>query len=192
MIILNQDYSLIIELAREVNAPELLPSAFYDLSRYLPSQIALGHIEMQGGRSHQLPVEDLLRVLRGKEQAARFLSTFIVNELEGRDPSDACVYRPDPHPAMQRACQVAFEAINFELIRDVNSMVCNRNSDALFAIADSLLMQTREDTPGVLNRAVYRACEVCRLEYGTVVDAMREDFWRRLPEWFELEVQYWG
>ncbi|KAF9808925.1 hypothetical protein IEO21_07690 [Rhodonia placenta] len=180
--------TLIIELAREVNAPDLLPSAFYDLSRYPPSQIALGHISEIDSRNLNLASEDLLRVLRGKEQSARFLSTFIVNELEGREPSDGCLRRQDPHSSIQRACQVAFETINFELIRDVNSMVCNRNSDPLFAIADSLLMQTREDVPGAQNRAVYRACEVCRLEYGSVVDTSREDFWRRIPEWFELEL----
>ena len=140
-----------------------------------------------------LPTADLMQVLRGKEQAARFFSTFIVNELEGRSPSQWCVHRHDSHPAVKRACQIAFEAITFELIRDVNGMVCNRNSDPLFAIADSFAMQTREDTPGVENRALYRACEACRLEYGAVVDAVREDFWRRLPEWFGLEVDVnWG
>ncbi|KZT71061.1 hypothetical protein DAEQUDRAFT_667007 [Daedalea quercina L-15889] len=177
---------VIINLAREVDTPELLPSAFYDLSRYLPSQLTLNHISGIDGSSIQLSCEDLLRVLRGKEQAARFFSTFIVDELEGRDPGDACIRKRNP--ATQRACQVAFEAINFELIRDVNGMVCNRNSDPLFAIAESLSIQTREDIPGVENRAVHRACEACRLEYGAIVDALREDFWRRIPEWFELEL----
>ena len=181
---------LIINLAREINASELLPSAFYDLSRYLPSQLMLNHMNGTDGSGMQLSYEDFLRVLRGKEQAARFFSTFIVNELEGRDPSDACARKRNP--ATLRACQVAFEAINFELLRDVNGMVCNRNSDPLFAIAESLSIQTREDVPGVENRAVYRACEACRLEYGAVVEALREDFWRRIPDWFELEVDRWG
>ncbi|KAH9935383.1 uncharacterized protein B0H18DRAFT_926865 [Fomitopsis serialis] len=180
----------IINLAREVNAPELLPSAFYDLSRYLPSQLVLNHMNGVDGTGAQISYEDLLKVLRGKEQATRFFSTFIVDELEGRDPSDACIRKRNI--VTQRACQVAFEAVNFELIRDVNGMVCNRNSDPLFATAESLAMQTREDVPGEENRAVYRACEVCRLEYSSVVDAVREDFWRRIPEWFELEVGNWG
>ncbi|KAH9949635.1 hypothetical protein B0H21DRAFT_727749 [Amylocystis lapponica] len=182
---------LIIELAQEVNARELLPSAFYDLSRYLPSQLAVGHITSCGAR-HQLGTDDLMKVLRGKEQAARFFSTFIVNELEGRSPSQWCLHRHDPHPLGKRACQIAFEAVTFELIRDVNGMVCNRNSDPLFAIADSVLMQTREDAPGVESTALYRACEACRLDYGSVVDAVREDFWRRIPEWFDVQVDNWG
>lgn len=184
--------SLLIELAKEVNAPELLPSALYDLSRYLPSQLAMGHMNTPDGITHHLRYDDLLKVLRGKEQAARFFSTFIVNELEGRAPSQWCLNRNDLHPSTKRACQLAFEAITFELIRDVNGIVFNRNSDPLFAIADSFLMQTREDVPGAENRVIYRACESCRMEYGAIVDAMREDFWRRIPEWFELEVSNWG
>lgn len=170
----------------------MLPSAFYDLSRYLPSQLAVGHTSPIDGTVHQLAVDDLLKVLRGKEQAARFFSTFVVNELEGRAPSQWCLHRNELHMSSQRACQIAFEAITFDLIRDINGMVCNRNSDPLFAIAHTVVMQTKEDVPGMENKALYRACESCRLEYGAVVDAIREDFWRRIPEWFELEVPNWG
>ncbi|KZT11079.1 uncharacterized protein LAESUDRAFT_643958 [Laetiporus sulphureus 93-53] len=182
----------IVTLARETNVPELLPSAFYDLSRYMPSQITFGCIGIVDDLHHQLDMDDLLRVLRGKEQAARFFSTFIVNELEGRDPSDDCLRRRETCQSTQRACQVAFEAVNFELIRDINGVVCNRNSDPLFAMLETVLMQTRGDLPGIENKAVYRACEVCRLEYGAMVSALREEFWRRLPDWFELEVQNWA
>lgn len=182
---------MLIELARAVDAIELLPSALYDLSRYPPSQIVAGHTA-EDGIVHQLMDVDLFKVFRGKEQAARFLSTFIVNELEGRTPSEFCLHRNEVNPYVKRACQVAFEAITFELIRDVNGMVCNRNTDPLFAIADTSLMQTREDQPGVENKAVYRACENCRLEYGAAVDNARVELWEKLPQWFELEVLNWG
>lgn len=95
-------------------------------------------------------------------------------------------------PGRKRRCQVAFEAVTYALIRDVNGLVLNRNSDPLFAIADSFLMQTRDDTPGSENRAAVRACESCRMEYGAIVEAVREEFWRRLPEWFELDIPNWG
>ncbi|EMD37483.1 hypothetical protein CERSUDRAFT_154136 [Gelatoporia subvermispora B] len=181
----------IIELARETDVPELLPSAFYDLSRYLPSHLAAGHTTSEGEK-HMLAQEDLLKILRGKEHGARFFSTFIVNELEGRTPSEFCLYRNDATPTRKRACQIAYEAITFELIRDVNGMVCNRNSDPLFAIAETFLMQTREDIPGAENEVVHRTCEFCRMEYGAVVDAVREELWRKIPEWFDLEVPGWG
>ncbi len=182
---------LLIQLAREVGAPQLLPSAFYDLSRYLPSQLMEGHTT-SCGEHHRLDIDDLSRVLRGKEQAARFFSTFIVTELEGRAPSQLCMYRNEVQPSVKRTCQMAFEAVTFELIRDVNGMVCNRNSDPLFSIGESVAMQTRDDQPGVENRSAYRACEACRLDYGVIVVAARDEFWRQLPAWFELEVKNWA
>ncbi len=183
--------SMVIKLAREVDAPQLLPSAFYDLSRYLPSQLTEGHTASDGVH-YELDIEDLCRVLRGKEQAARFFSTFIVTELEGRPPSLLCMHRSEVQPSLKRACQMAFEAVTFELIRDVNGMVCNRNCDPLFSIAESVTMQTRDDHPGIENKAAYRACEACRLEYGLIVEVAREEFWRQLPSWFELDVKNWA
>lgn len=183
--------SLLIKLAREIGAPQLLPSAFYDLSRYLPTQLVEGHLASDGTH-YSLNHEDLCRALRGKEQAARYFSTFIVAELEGRSPSHLCVHRHEVQPSTRRACQMAFEAVTFELIRDVNGMVCNRNTDPLFSIGESLAMQTREDSPGMENKAAYRACEACRLDFGAVVGAAREEFWRQLPAWFELEVKSWA
>ncbi|KAI0695551.1 hypothetical protein BC835DRAFT_1273210 [Cytidiella melzeri] len=177
----------VVDLARQTNVPELLPSAFYDLSRYLPSQLSAGYTDQDTGVVHYLSQEDLFRVFRGKEQAARYFSTFIVKELEGRVASEWCHNRAELQPARKRRCQVAYEAVTYALIRDVNGLVLNRNSDPLYAISDSLLMQTRDDLPGLDNRATVRACEACRLEYAAVVEAAREEFWRRLPEWFELE-----
>lgn len=183
--------SLLINLAREIGEPNLLPSAFYDLSRYLPSQLMEGYVGPDGVQ-HHLTDDDVCKVLRGKEQGARFFSTFIVTELEARGPTANCLHRNEAQQSLKRACQMAFEAVTFELIRDVNGMVCNRNSDPLFTIADSVLMQTRDDQPGVENKAAYRACEACRLDYAAVVEAAREEFWRQLPTWFEVEVKNWG
>lgn len=142
--------------------------------------------------ARQLSEPDLMNVLRGREHASRFLSTFIVNELEGREPSQWCLHRRQEQVEHRRACQIAFEAITFELLRDVNGVVCNRNSDPLYAIQDAELMQTRDDIPGMENQAVYRACEACRAEFGAVVDAAREEFWRKLPQWFGVEVPSWA
>jgi hypothetical protein len=184
--------SLILDLARQINAPELLPTAFYDLSRYLPSQLSAGYTDPSTGTVHSLSQEDLQRVFRGKELAARYFSTFIVKELEGRTASEWCHNRTEHQPYRKRRCQVAYEAIVYALIRDVNGLVLNRNSDPLYAISDSLLMQTRDDIPGMENNAMIRACEACRLEYAAVVEATKEEFWRKLPEWFNLAVPNWG
>ncbi|KAJ7218100.1 hypothetical protein GGX14DRAFT_517591 [Mycena pura] len=175
---------LLINLAREINAPELLPSAFYDLSRCTVSETAAGYCDSQGV-VHQLATEDLMRLLKGREAASRFLSTFIVNELEAREPSMNCVHLREEDPAHQRACQAAFESITFEILRDVNG-VTHRSSDPLFAIVDAELMQTRDETQGRVS--VLRACEFCRLEFGVCVDLAREEFWNRMPGWFGVEL----
>lgn len=185
-------YRLVINLAQEINAVELLPSAYYDLSRSPPSQSAAGFISAVTSEVHHLSEQDLLTVLQGREHASRFLSTFIVQELEARDPCEACIHRHEEQLVRRRACQIAFEAVTFELLRDVNGVVCNRNSDPLYAIQDAELMQTRDDHPGRENKVAYRACEACRSDFGAVVDVAREELWSMLPEWFGIEVPSWG
>lgn len=130
-------------------------------------------------------------LLKGKEHASRFLSTFIVNELEGREPTPNCVYRMVQEPSRRRNCQAAFEAITFEILRDVNGVVCQRSSDPLFAIVDAELMQTRDD-PSARQTPGLRVCEYCRLEFGSVVDIAREEFWQKLPVWFGVDPQGWA
>ncbi|CDO76729.1 hypothetical protein BN946_scf184796.g23 [Trametes cinnabarina] len=181
---------LVINLAREVGAYDILPSAFYDLSRCLPSQLMDGFLDADGVR-HQLNDDDVGKVLRGKEHCSRYFSTFIVTELEGRGPSVNCLHRNEVQPSVRRTCQMAFESVTFELIRNVNGMASSRH-DPLFTISDSIVMQTRDDQPGVENKASHRACEACRLEYLAVVQAVREAFWRQLPAWFEVHVKNWG
>jgi len=181
---------LVINLARATNAPELLPSAFYDLCRCPPSDIASGYTDPRSSTLHILSPQDLMSILKGKEHASRYLSTFVVNELEGRQPAATCIHLPEKDPVRRRTCQAAFEAITFEILRDVNGVVCHRSSDPLFAIVDAELMQTRQDASFSLGVSL-RACEHCRVEFAAVVDAVREEFWSRLPLWFGLQVPNW-
>ncbi|KIY50401.1 hypothetical protein FISHEDRAFT_65004 [Fistulina hepatica ATCC 64428] len=183
---------LVINFAQEIGAPELIPSAFYDLSRSTPSDATAGHLCLYTGQMHQLKGSDLMALLKGREHASRFLSTFIVSHLEGRTPSAHCLYRrggpptnPEEH-LRARTCQSAFEAVTFEILRDVNGVVCHRSSDPLFAMVDAELMQSRGD------RQDLRTCEACRQEFGAAVDTAREEFWRLLPKWFGVEVLSWG
>jgi len=162
--------SLLINLARSANAPELLPAAFYDLSRNSPSDCAAGYVCPLTSKTYQLSDADLLSLLRGKEHGSRFRI-----ELDG---------------ARRRVCQSAFEAITFEILRDINGTVCTRSSDPLFAIMDAEMMQTREDPQGRLN-PILHACEFCRSEFGAAVDGAREEFWQRLPVWFGVDPQVW-
>lgn len=132
-----------------------------------------------------------MNALRGREHSSRFLSTFVVNELEGREPSLACIHRNDSDPFRKRICQATFEATTFEMLRDVNGVVFHRNSDPLFAIMDADLMQTRGNPANGGLSLLHRACEACRLEFTTSVDAAREDLWQNLPMWFNVNVDSW-
>ncbi|KAG9316486.1 hypothetical protein JVU11DRAFT_2524 [Chiua virens] len=181
----------VIKLARDINAPFLLPSAMYDLSRSAPSEAATGVFNAQLGDYIRLDESDLLCVLRGREHAARYFSTFIVNELEGRIPSTWCLRRNDAIPLAQRACQIAFEAITFELLRDINGIISHRTSDPLYAMSEAEAMQTRESTPED-GSSTMRTCEACRAEFSTVVLTAKEGFWRNLPLWFAIDVPKWG
>ncbi|KAF8348402.1 hypothetical protein F5887DRAFT_953518 [Amanita rubescens] len=178
---------MVINLARAVDAPYLLPSAFYDLSRCYPSDTAVGYKCPRTQETHHLSELDLTNLLKGKEHASRFLSTFIVNDLESREPAANCMYKTDSDPLRKRHCQAAFEAITFEILRDVNGVVYHRSSDPLFAIMDAELMQSREDLAGVS----MRVCDSCRSGFSAVVDSAREEFWGKLPQWFGLTLQSW-
>lgn len=187
-------HSLVINLAKETGATELLPSAFYDLSRCAASEIAAGYLPPGVTDRSELQIlsdEDLMNALRGREHASRFLSTFVVNELEGREPSPNCLHRNDADPFRKRICQATFEATTFEILRDVNGVVFHRSSDPLFAIMDADLMQTRSDSTYGRLSLLHRACEPCRLEFTASVDAAREDMWHKIPMWFGIDLSSW-
>jgi len=156
----------------------------------------MGHLASPTDAERQfLHDDDVMNVLRGKEHVSRFLSTFIVSHLEGRGSSMNCIYRADrlenrAEMMSRRACQASFEAITFEIVRDVNGVVLHRTTDPLFAMMDADLMQTRNGPHGRINVA-FRACEPCRLEFSVAVDAAREELWLNLPGWFNVELESW-
>ena len=105
---------LAINLALELGIPEVLPSAFYDLSRYGPSRILAGARALppifaapdpcaqtpaqcrDGDRDGKPPMihlshDSLVRTLRGRELGQLYISTFLARALEHR-PSAACLY----------------------------------------------------------------------------------------------------
>ena len=172
----------VAKLAREVDAPRLLLSALYDLSRNTPSHIASGtRSDLDPSIHHTLSREDLFRTLRGREIASRFLSTFTVKELEGRRPSHNCT-RP-------QHCRMAFESVMFDLLRDVNGLLCNRNSDVLFAMAECASMLA---TDGSRMDGRFFVCRWCHVEFCDVVQRARAEVWASLPAWFNVEVEEWG
>ncbi|KAJ3505000.1 hypothetical protein NMY22_g17732 [Coprinellus aureogranulatus] len=185
---------MMIPLFREIGADDFLPAAFYDLSRCVASDIVQGwSYPADPTTSWSLPSDEIMTCLKGKEQASRFLSTFIVNELEGREPSQSCIYRNDPTDTdglKRRICPAAFEAVTFEIVRDCNGVVCHRITDPLFAILDAYLMQKRENPIG-RGKITFRACDFCREEFAQAVETARNTLWQKLPGWFGVKVETW-
>lgn len=169
-------------MAREIQSYELMIPALFDLSRHLPSQIAAG-IRTQGDHpvDHKLTPQELYLTLRGREAASRYLSTFIVKHLESRPIRDDC--------PQKRRCQMSFEAVTFDLIRDINGLLCSRNSDVLFAISETLSMLLAQDGQGGI---AYGVCSPCLEDYAAEVDGARNEIWSSLPEWFAVKVDTWG
>jgi hypothetical protein len=162
----------------------------YDLSRTTPHQAVIGIGSLVTGKHIKLEDADLLRVLKGREQTSRFLSMFIITELEGRQPSQSCLRSKDVL-SIHKTCRVAFEVITFELLRDIGGIISNLTSDPLYAMSEAEQMQIRDDPLGS-EVSPMKTCEPCRSEFGMAVDAAKEEFWRMLPKWFDIEVSTWG
>lgn len=183
--------SMIIRLARMIDAPALLPSAFYDLSRCPPDEIVSGFID-SARTLHNLPDEDKLAALQGREHLSRFLSTFIATQLEGRSPASACLHRTESELVDQRCCQAAFEATTFQVLRQANTLHGRHSADPLFTIYDADFMPSPHGAAGIRHH-ILPACAYCQQEFQMVCNDAREDLWYHLPSWFSLETtSNWG
>lgn len=99
---------LVVRAARELGRRELLPSAFYDLSRYSPMAIASGMLRnrttqrdiaegMEGPEESMRPsLEDLLIILGGREASRRYFACFVAHALERRAPHPDCAFASTP------------------------------------------------------------------------------------------------
>lgn len=177
--------SAIINLARRADVPELLPAAFYDLSRQPPSVCAVGFSDVNDCTHYRLSPSDLVLLFQGREAASRFLSTFIVQALEARGPSPHCLNaHPGAGASRVQRCVQAFQRIAQEI---VNATICGYAADPLFILKE--VLQTRAG-PGELR---FRPCVSCAAELERVVEGARQILWDRLPMWFGVEgLVGWG
>ncbi|KAL1709738.1 hypothetical protein EV121DRAFT_276279 [Schizophyllum commune] len=193
----------VIFTALELDLPELLPSAMYDLSRYGPSRVLAGAIVPHGPYSDEpahramghgphevqsLPRELLVRVLRGRENGQRYISTFITRELQDRAPSQRCFYMALQHAAPS-PCQESFYFITLNILRSVGGIASGRDGDPLFTLLHAKEMMDRtdfEDGQGDGPKAL-RICGECRRELGKSIEDAREEVWSSLPQWYGLE-----
>lgn len=193
---------LVMELAIELNLLHLLPSAFYDLSRYGPSKIMAGTtqtafaldvaasktpIDSSRERPALLNKEMLIRVFRGREASQRHVSEFVARELESRAPSLDCATRLDvENPS--RSCLESFYFIMLNILRSVGGIACGRDADPLFTFVQATEMLSRTDFSDGQKQTGLKICYACKQDFAQSVVKAREDVWNNLPVWFGLDT----
>ncbi|TRM56425.1 hypothetical protein BD626DRAFT_414013 [Schizophyllum amplum] len=194
-----------IFVAIELDLPELLPAAMYDLARYGPSRVLVGAIMPHGPYSDEpahkatgsgphevqsLPRDLLVRTLRGREHGQRFISSYISRELQERVPSSRCFYS-STQVSSPSPCQESFYFITLNILRSVGGIASGRDGDPLFTLLHAKEMMDRtdfEDGQGDGPKAL-RICGECRRELSQSLDDAREEVWNSLPQWFGLEKE---
>ncbi|EGO20518.1 hypothetical protein SERLADRAFT_476777 [Serpula lacrymans var. lacrymans S7.9] len=178
----------VINLAREVNEPSLLPSAFYDLSRYHYTQIFEPNEEDEGP-SHSsrgaivtpLPLSgpDMQKLMLGKEATQNAITSLI----QSMGTSSTLLHLPyspsqHTHAHSHRACR-----------RDFSELVALATQHYLFdrerGCTDPLYVA---DELGQLKSAEFSECEACARALEMWAARERERMWKMIPLWFRLEI----
>lgn len=189
---------LVIELAIELNLPEFLPTAFYDLSRYGPSKIAAGTLAplpaFPVSAAGALPVaattlsmDSLFLTLRGRERTQHFMAEFVHHTECNRPASDTCLHQDKSHPGHPCGDSLYFIALN--LLRSVGGIACGRDADPLFTLVQASDMLSRTDFSDGDNKCGLKICAPCKQEYADLCSKARDHVWKKLPLWFGLQQE---
>ncbi|KAK7036151.1 hypothetical protein R3P38DRAFT_616721 [Favolaschia claudopus] len=192
---------LVIDLALDLGLPSLLPSALYDLSRYGPSKImtgapapALSFTPAEPPATPRKPATLsptlLVTAFRGREAAQRYLSDFVIKELQGRTPAADCLYLEDDVPS--RMCRESFYFIMLNVLRSVGGIACGRDADPLFTLVQAVDMLSRTDFSDGHRQCGLKLCHSCKVDFANCAARAREEVWTLLPSWFELDVTGWA
>lgn len=194
----------VINLAREVDAPSLLPSAFYDLSRYHYSQI----FDPDNGVDclhPYLPLsgQDMQRLVLGKEAAQQAIITLI----QGIGSNVHSTHTPVAyfHPSHHRTGSHSHHACR----KDFSELVSLATQHYLFdkerGCTDPLYAAEELGQPlydfggqtasggegaraGEPLRGEASECEACARLLEMWASRERERMWKMIPLWFRLDV----
>ncbi|KAI0703953.1 hypothetical protein C8Q76DRAFT_753051 [Earliella scabrosa] len=191
---------LVIQLAQELHLDHILPSAFYDLSRYGPRKIAAGASTVPSllpsrYRTHmadpdsetcvlRLGAADLHTTFSGREEGQRFLAAFINAELSERAVSANCQNR---HHADGHHCRESFYFVMLNLLRAVGGIATGRDADPLFSLMQAAEMLSRTDFSDGTRQCGLRICAVCKEDFSRAVARARREAWEMIPVWFGLQ-----
>lgn len=182
-----------INLARELGLDELLPAAFYDLSRYGPRKIAFGTSIAPSPCATDPPAEerivlsapDLYMALVGREAGQRFIAGFIEKELSTRPVSAGCAARGRDSG---RACRESFYFIMLNVLRAVGGISAGRDADPLYTLVQAADMLNRKDFTDGEKQCGLQICDPCKGDFAKTAARARHDVWTLLPSWFGLQA----
>ncbi|KAI0915235.1 hypothetical protein AcW1_007097 [Taiwanofungus camphoratus] len=182
----------IISLAREIHAPELLPSAFYDLSRYHYTQI-YEPSEDEPLRSmlepHSLSSSDMVKLALGKETSQNIVTSLIQGMASGshRENASSSQSRMVSRHRQKSSGQIC-----------VSAAACRKDFSELVELASQHYLIDRErgcsdplyvaEELGQLKSAEFSECKACSNSLETWAARERERMWRLIPSWFRLET----
>lgn len=196
----------VIALAREIDADDLLPAAFYDLSRYSYAQIfepSPGdpfHPDASPQTSphsyaHVLAPDDMQRLALGKETAQHAITALIQN-MEYAS-SEASRHRQWPRqPAQSCTAHRRSRSATNAAIVCVTPAACRRDLSELVDLAKQHYLMDRErgcadplyvaEELGQLKSAEFSDCVACARDLEAWAARERERLWRAIPDWFRL------
>ncbi|KAL1733280.1 hypothetical protein EV714DRAFT_246717 [Schizophyllum commune] len=173
----------VVNLAREVDAPSLLPSALYDLSRYPFTQI----FEDQ---SASLDVHDLQRLCLGKEAAQHAITTLI------QSMTHAQFGRQFPYHTHIRSASKGKASAHGSAVC-MSPAACRKDFAELVELATQHYLFDRErgcgdplyvaEELGQLKSVEFSECAACARSLEAWAAREREKMWKMIPTWFRLE-----
>ncbi|KAJ7449668.1 hypothetical protein FB451DRAFT_1566972 [Mycena latifolia] len=176
----------VINLAREINAPCLLPAAFYDLCRYSYSQLYEPTEDeplYQPAPSPSLLPIDMQRLSLGKEAAQHNITSLI--QTMGHAQTHI---RAQTHTHIRKSSSGGI---------CVSAAACRKDFSELVDLATQHYLFDRErghcdplyvsEELGQLKSAEFSECKACARSLETWAAREREKMWRMIPLWFRLE-----
>jgi hypothetical protein len=186
----------VINLAREIDAPCLLPAAFYDISRHSFAQIFEPNEDDTLYRSDPpspLLPHDMQRLCLGKEAAQQTITALIQSLGNGRYFRQASVVQKSlnrTHLHGKRAALLGLVC--------VSAAVCRKDFTELKELATQHYLFDREsgwcdplyvaEELGQLKSAEFSECKACANALELWACREREKIWKMIPYWFRLEV----
>lgn len=188
----------VINLAREIDAPSLLPAAFYELSKYNFSQIFEPSADnplhpdlIKASTSPTLSIRDTQLLALGKECSQQAITALItsMNTEFYRD------HNSNPHTHLNSI--YAHQRKMSDRVC-VSPAACRKDMGELVELATNHFLFDREkgcadplyvaEELGSLKSSEFSECKACAKSLESWATKERERIWRSIPHWFRLDT----